>query len=1115
MHKPKTPNQFPSCCPETSVGKGSRQNSSIIQIVKNITKKVIVKREQTNLLDDSRRRVNQSPITNHQSPKKMFDKIITYSVRNKFVIGILVLALIGWGSYSLTQLPIDAVPDITNNQVQVITNSPNLTAPEIEKFITVPVELALQNLPNVVELRSISRFGFSMVTVVFEDDMGTYLPRELVAQQLKMAETEIPDGLGTPEMTPISSGLGEVYQYALFVKEGFEEKYDAMKLREIQDWIVKRQLSGIKGVIEVNSFGGKLKQYEVTINPSQLKAMNVTMTEVFDALENSNENTGGAYIEKDPNAYFIRSEGLVENPADIEKIVVKNQGETPILIRDVAKVKLGFAPRFGALTRNGDGEVVGGIVMMLKGENASQVMERVEERVQQVRKSLPEGVEIQPYLVRSKLINNAIHTVEKNLLEGGLIVIFILVLLLGNWRAGLIVASVIPLAMLFAVSLMNIFGVTANLMSLGAIDFGLIVDGAVIIVEAIVYRLSLRQANNETNSGLTQEEMDETVTDASVKIRSSAAFGEIIILIVYLPILALSGIEGKTFAPMAQTVSFAILGALILSLTYVPMMSALFLSKKNTAHGNTLSDKIIGFLQRFYTPILNKALQFKTIILAGTILLFGVSLWKFTTLGGEFIPTLEEGDLALHQILPPGSSLEKSVEVSGKLQDILMENFPEVEQVVTKIGTAEIPTDLMSMETGDIMVILKPKAEWTSAKTREELVQKMEKKMNELPGISYEFTQPIQMRFNELMTGSRADIAVKIYGDDLNLLFQNGKKIERLVENLEGVSSVTVDQIVGMPQIIVRYDYSKLAQYGLQVKTVNTIVRTAFAGEKAGVIYEGERRFDLVVRLPEAMRKDIENVRNLLIPLSNGQSVPLSQIAAVNLEKALMQISRDNTKRKITVGVNVLDRDVTSLVNEIQAVLDKNLELPPGYFITYGGQFENFQNATKRLTIAVPVALLLIFALLYLTFNSLKQATLIFTAIPLAAIGGIWALVFRGMPFSISAGIGFIALFGVAVLNGIVLIGYFNQLKEEGFTDVRKRILFGTQVRLRPVIMTALVASLGFLPMALSMSGGAEVQRPLATVVIGGLITATLLTLVVLPILYEWIEKEGKPQKIQ
>jgi cobalt-zinc-cadmium resistance protein CzcA len=1034
----------------------------------------------------------------------MFDKIIAYSVHHKFVVGIMILALIGWGSYSLTQLPIDAVPDVTNNQVQIITNSPNLTAQEIEKFITSPIELSLQNLPGIIELRSISRFGFSLITVVFEDNMGTYLPRELVAQQLKMAEEYVPEGLGTPEMTPISSGLGEIYQYTLSIKKGYEDQYDEMKLREIQDWIVKRQLSGIKGVVEVNSFGGKLKQYEVTVEPSQLKAMNITITEIFDALENSNENTGGAYIEKDPNAYFIRAEGLVESPEDIEKIVVKNRNGTPVLIRDVAKVQLGFAPRFGALTRNGDGEVVGGIVMMLKGENAAQVMNRVEDRMVQVKKSLPEGVEVIPYLVRSKLINNAISTVETNLLEGGLIVIFILVLLLGNWRAGLIVASVIPLAMLFAVSMMNVFGVTANLMSLGAIDFGLIVDGAVIVVEAIVYRLSLRQAD----SVLTSQEMDEMVTDASTKIRTSAAFGEIIILIVYLPILALAGIEGKTFAPMAQTVIFAIFGALVLSLTYVPMMSALLLSKKNIKHGGTISDKIIHVFQRIYTSVLNVALQFKMAIIAVTVILFGFTYWQFSNLGGEFMPTLEEGDLALHQILPPGSSLEKSVEVSTKLQDIIMENFPEVEQVVTKIGTAEIPTDLMSMETGDIMVILKPKSEWTSAKSREELVQKMEKKMSELPGIAYEFTQPIQMRFNELMTGSRADIAIKIYGDDLTLLFQNGKKVEKLIENLEGVSSVTVDQLIGMPQIIIRYDYNKLAQYGLQIKSVNTIVRTAFAGEKAGVIYEGDRRFDLVVRMPEHLRKDIDNVRDLLIPLENGQTIPLTQIAAITLEKAPMQIARDNTKRRITIGANVLNRDIASLVAEIESVLDEKLDLPPGYYITYGGQFENLQNATKRLGIAVPAALLLIFSLLYLTFNSLKQAALIFTAIPLAAIGGVWALIFRGMPFSISAGIGFIALFGVAVLNGIVLIGYFNQLKKEGITNVRERIITGTKVRLRPVIMTALVASLGFLPMALSNSGGAEVQRPLATVVIGGLITATLLTLVVLPILYSWIEKD-------
>jgi cobalt-zinc-cadmium resistance protein CzcA len=1014
------------------------------------------------------------------------------------------LGLIGWGVYSLTQLPIDAIPDVTNNQVQIVVASPNLAAQEVEKFITSPIELVLQNLPGVIELRSISRFGFSLITVVFEDEMGTYLPRQMVSQQLKIAEGEIPEGLGTPEMTPISSGLGEIYQYVLHTEKGYEDKYNAMELREMQDWIIRRQLSGIKGVVEVNSFGGYLKQYEVAVNPSQLKAMNASVAEVFHALENSNENTGGAYIEKDPNAFFIRSEGLAENKADIEKIVVKTTGGTPILIRDIATVQFGHAPRYGALSRNGEGEVVGGIVMMLKGENAAQVMDRVEERMKQVQKSLPEGVVIEPFLVRSKLVNNAINTVKNNLLEGGLIVIFILVLLLGNWRAGLIVASVIPLSMLFAVSLMRLFGVTANLMSLGAIDFGLIVDGAVIIVEAIVYRLAMRQSDEK----LSQDKMDDAVIEASSKIRSSAAFGEIIILIVYLPILALAGIEGKMFAPMAQTVAFAILGALILSLTYVPMISAAFLSKKKINHEGTISDNIIRFFQRIYEPVLAFSLRFKVAVIGVTLLLFVLSIWRFATMGAEFIPTLEEGDLALHQILPPGSSLEKSVEVSTKLQDIIMDNFPEVEQVVTKIGTAEIPTDLMSIETGDIMVILKPKSEWTSATTREELVAKMQKKMRDLPGIDYEFTQPIQMRFNELMTGSRADIAIKVYGDDLDLLFQKGNKIEALISDIDGVNSITVEQITGMPQIVIEFDYDKLAQYGLQVREVNLMIRTAFAGEKAGVIYEGERRFDLMIRLPKALRENIEDVENLLIPLANGQTIPLNEVAKIDLKVAPMQISRDNTQRRITVGVNVQNRDISSLVKEIQTTLDTNLELPSGYYLTYGGQFENLQNATKRLLIAVPVALLLIFALLYLTFNSFSQAALIFTAIPLSAIGGVWALALRGMPMSISAGIGFIALFGVAVLNGLVLIGYFNQLKKEGISNIQERIRIGTKVRLRPVIMTAAVASLGFLPMALSTSGGGEVQRPLATVVIGGLVTATLLTLVVLPILYGWIERK-------
>ena len=1040
----------------------------------------------------------------------MIDAIIAYSIRNKFIIGILVLGLIGWGSYSMTQLPIDAVPDITNNQVQVVTISPNLSAPEVERFITVPVELSLQNLPGITELRSVSRFGFSMITVVFEDKMGIYLPRQLVEQQLKQAAKDIPEGLGTPEMTPISTGLSEIYQYVLHVEKGYENKYSAMDLRTMQDWIVRRQLSGIKGVVEVNSFGGFLKQYEVAINPHRLKAMNVNMNDVMEALENSNENVGGAYIEKDPNAYFIRTEGLVESLSDIENIVIKTVNNVPTLVKDVATVQFGHAPRYGALTRNGEGEVVGGIVMMLKGENAAQVMKRVKARVEQVQSSLPEGVVIDPFLERDKLVNRTINTVKNNLIEGGLIVVFILVLLLGNLRAGLIVASVIPLAMLFAVSMMNIFGVSANLMSLGAIDFGLIVDGAVIIVESIVHRLQLRKVGLP----LTRKQMDETVLDAATKIRKSAAFGEIIILIVYLPILTLVGIEGKMFKPMAQTVSFAILGALILSLTYVPMMSALFLSK-NISTKRTIADRIIGFFQKIYHPVIQFALRFKVLVVAVTIALFALSLFQFSRLGGEFIPNLEEGDLALHQLLPPGSSLAKSVEVSGKLQTILMDEFPEVEQIVTKIGTAEIPTDLMSIETADIIVTLKPKAEWTSAKSLAELFEKMEAKMNELPGVGYEFQQPIQMRFNELMTGSRADIAIKIYGEDLDVLFNKGKEVERMIGGLEGITSINVEQLTGMPQIIIRYHYNKLAQYGLQVKDVNSIVKTAFAGTAAGQVYEGERRFDLVVRLEEKSRKDLDNVEELFVPLKNGQQVPLREVATVSLEQAPMLISRDNTQRRITIGVNAGNRDTESLVEEIQGILATNLNLPSGYYVTYGGQFQNLKTARSRLFVVVPIALALIFVLLFLTFNSFGQAMLIFTAIPMSLIGGVWGLVLRDMPFSISAGVGFIALFGVAVLNGIVLIGYFNQLKKEGVEDVRERIIQGTMVRLRPVIMTAAVASLGFLPMALSHTAGAEVQRPLATVVIGGLITSTLLTLVVLPILYSWLERFNSSKSIK
>ena len=1040
----------------------------------------------------------------------MFDNLIAYSVKNKFVIGLFVAALIVWGLFSLKQLPIDAVPDITNNQVQIITISPTLATQEVEQFITSPVELALQSLQKTEEIRSISRFGLSVVTVVFEENYDIYLARQLVNERLKEAQGNIPDGLGVPEMGPLSTGLGEIYQYVVRPDQGFEEKYSATELRSIQDWIVKRQLLGIEGVAEVNSMGGFLKQYELAVNPNLLKSVGISISDVLEALEKSNENTGGAYIEKNSNAYYIRSEGLAKSLDDIGKIVVSDRGNIPVLISDIATVQYGKAPRYGALVRNG-AEVVGGKVMMFKGANSAQVTERIKERVVQVQKSLPEGVIIEPYLVRDKLVNTAIGTVKKNLIEGGLIVIFILVLLLGNWRAGLIVASVIPLAMLFAVSMMNLLGISANLMSLGAIDFGLIVDGAVIIVEAIVHRLQVKKAG----SLLSQTEMDTEVIASSQKIRSSAAFGEIIILMVYIPILALVGIEGKMFKPMAQTVMLAIAGALILSLTYVPMMAALVL-KKNVVNKETFADKIIAFFQRGYTPILNAALRFKTVFVSATILAFLISLFVFSRMGGEFIPTLEEGDLAMHQILVPGSSLSQSVETAKLIQNRLKDSIPEIIDDVVIIGSAEVPTDPMPTEIGDHILVMKPKSEWTTASTKQGMFDAINDVLKDIPGVTYEYSQPIQMRFNELMTGTRSDIAIKLFGADLDVLYQKAIEAQAIIEKVSGVASANVEQTIGMPQIIVSYNYDNMAQYGLHIQEVNQVVRSAFAGEKAGIIYEGDKRFDLVVRLAEENRTGIEDVENLFITLSNGSQVPLTSVANVDLIDAPMQISRENTNRRIVIGVNVGNTDVESLVEKIQTELDTKVKLPNGYYFTYGGQFENLKAANARLSIAVPMALALIFILLYFTFGSVSQAALIFTAIPLSAIGGIWALQLRGLPFSISAGIGFIALFGVAVLNGIVLIGYFNQLKKEGMKNIKERITTGTRVRLRPVIMTAAVASLGFLPMAISTSGGAEVQRPLATVVIGGLITATFLTLIILPILYYWLEKwsERKTNRI-
>lgn len=1007
------------------------------------------------------------------------------------------LLLIIWGFWSASKLPVDAVPDITNNQVQVITVCPTLSAQEVEQLVTFPIEQSIVNLPHLAETRSISRFGLSVVTIVFDEDVDIYFARQLVDEKIKEAQEDIPKGIGTPEMGPVSTGLGEVYQYILHPQKGSERKYNPRELREMQDWIVARQLNGTEGIAEVNSFGGELKQYEVSVNPDRLKAMGVSITDIFDALEKNNENTGAAYIDKKPNAYFIRGIGLVTSLEDVKNIAIKNvSGSIPVFIKDVAEVRFGNALRYGALTYNGAVDAVGGVVMMLKGANSNEVVKRIKEKIPVIQKSLPEDVVIEPYLDRTDLISRAINTVKKNLVEGALIVIFVLVLFLGNFRAGLIVASAIPLSMLFALGMMNVFGVSANLMSLGAIDFGLIVDGAVIITEATLHFL----ASRKTTGMLTRKEMDDTVEKSAEKMMHSAVFGQIIILIVYIPILTLTGVEGKMFKPMAQTVSFAILGALILSLTYIPMMCSLFLSRK-PQRNITFSDKMMRWLHGIYGPVLKKAINVKYWLIGGTVGLFVITLFIFRSMGGEFIPQLQEGDFAFHCILPPGSSLSQSVETSMHASRIL-KDFDEVKMVVAKTGSAEVPTDPMPPETSDLIIVLKSKKEWKEKKTYDALADEMMEKLSIIPGIFFESNQPIQMRFNELMTGVRQDVAIKIFGENLDSLFLYANKASESIKNVAGVSAPQVEQISGLPQINVEYDRTRLANYGLNVAEVNDVLSTAFAGKVAGQVYEDERRFDLVVRLDSAYRTDINDVAGLMIPTATGIQIPIAQVAKISFKTGPGQISREEGRRRIVIGFNVEDRDVQSVVEEIQTKLDKEVKLPTGYYFTYGGQFENLREATQRLMIAVPVSLLLIFMMLYFTFRSVKQAALIFTAIPMSAIGGVFALLIRGMPFSISAGVGFIALFGVAVLNGIVLISTFNQLQKEGITDVVKRVLTGTKERLRPVLMTAGVASLGFLPMALSGSAGAEVQRPLATVVIGGLVTATFLTLIVLPLLY-------------
>jgi len=1035
----------------------------------------------------------------------MLNKIISFSIKNKLIIGLFILALIGYGSYQITKLPIDAVPDITDNQVQVITSAPSLGAPDVERLITFPIEQANSNIPGLKEIRSFSRFGLSLITIVFDDDIDVYWARQQVTERLKLAQEQIPKGLGSPELAPVTTGLGEIYQYVIRAKHGYETKYDATELRTIQDWIVRRQLLGVKGVADVSSFGGKLKQYEIAVDANKLKSYNITINDVFTALENNNENTGGAYIEKKSTVLYIRAEGLIGSIEDIKNIVVKSTANgTPLLINEVAEVRIGSAVRYGAMTYNDEGEAAGAVVMMLKGGNSSEVIENIKERITQIEKTLPEGVEIEPFLDRTKMVNNAIGTVTKNLLEGALIVILILVLFLGNLRAGVIVASVIPLSMLFAVIMMNMFGVSGNLMSLGALDFGLIVDGAVIIVEACMFQLLISKQKK-----VSQLQMDDIVYNTSTRMRNAAVFGELIILAVYLPIFTLEGIEGKMFKPMAQTVAFALLGAFILSLTYIPMMSALFLNK-NISHKKNISDKMMNILERIHQKYLLKVLNIPKIVIGSVVALFALSIFVFSSLGGEFIPELPEGDFAVETRVLTGSNINTTVDACLKAAHILKNRFPEVEKVIGKVGSGEIPTDPMPMEAADLMIILKEKSEWTSAKTWDELSEKMSVALQDVPGVTYGFQFPVAMRFNELMTGAKQDVVCKIFGENLDTLSKYATLLGDVANKIDGAKDIYVEPIDGLPQVIIQYKRNIIAQYGLNISEINRVVNTAFAGQISGLVFEDEKRFELVVRLAGENRKELEDVQNLLIPTSQGTQIPLYQVAEVSIQESVNQIQRDDAKRRIIVGFNVKGRDVQSIVTDLQKQIDKHIKLPSGYYINYGGAFENLIAAQKRLSLAVPISLLLIFFLLYFAFNSFKHGLLIYSAIPLSAIGGIFFLALRGMPFSISAGIGFIALFGVAVLNGIVLISEYNRIKAAGETDLKQIVLQGTKHRLRPVLMTAFVASLGFLPMALSNGSGAEVQRPLATVVIGGLLIATFLTLFVLPVLYILFEKIGK-----
>ncbi|MFN8806686.1 MAG: efflux RND transporter permease subunit, partial [Bacteroidota bacterium] len=1008
----------------------------------------------------------------------MIDKLIVFSVRNKLFVGILVLGLVVWGSFSLSKLPVDAVPDVTSNQVDVITNSPSLAALEIERFITAPMEMAMSNIPGLVEVRSVSKFGLSVVKLVFDDDTDVYWARQQVFERLEAVKADIPQELGKPYMGPVSTGLGEVFQYIIRPKDPNDKSFSLTEIRTLQDWYIRRQLLGIKGIAEVSGFGGYKKEYQATLKLERMRALGITIDELFDALATGNSNTGGAYIEKDNKAYTIRGIGLAASLDEIGNTVIRVNNRIPILVKDVADVDFGHSIRYGAITVNGEGEQVGGIIMMVKGENGSAVIRRIKERMKIIQARLPEGLVIEPFIDREKIVSKAIKTVGTNLVEGALIVVLVILAFLGNWRASLLAASVIPLSMLFAFGLMRQFDVVGNLMSLGAIDFGLLVDPSIIIVESVVFYLAFAMTKHTREEGMSQVEKEDVIIEATQKVKKSVVFGGLIILIVYFPILTLSGIEGKMFAPMAKTVSFAILGAIILALTYVPMMSSLILEPPKSADHHGWSEVAVQFLYRLYEPLIRFGLRSRNTIIAIAvgILVSGVVAFKF--IGGEFIPKLAEGDLVIETNLPVGTSMTETIALSKKIQKMLLDAYPdEIERIVSKIGTSEVPVDPMPMEAQEIVVVLTDKSEWKKAHDQEELVEQIAVLLQRYPGIVNSIQQPIENRVNELMSGARTDVVVKLFGSSLDTMVVKGNQIIKIIKGVEGAADVQENKIFGLPQINIKYNRTAMARYGITVQQVNRAVLTAFAGARAGTVYENDKRFDLTLRLSPEDRAKAESIGSLIITDKEGDPIPLKELADINEEIGPSEIGHENLQRRMNIGFNVRGRDLESVVNDAMKQINAQVNLPAGYTVDFGGEFENFRRAKARLAVVVPISLLIIFGLLFATFGTVKDSLLIYSVVPLSAVGGVFSLLIRGMNFSISAGVGFIALFGIAVLNGILIISRFNELEQEGMTDVNERVLQGLKDRFRPILMTSAVAALGFLPMALSTSAGAEVQK--------------------------------------